>query len=203
MEDVVAGVDLAGSEKRPTGIAFLEGRSLIEVSSVFTDEELISKICNYKPTLIGIDAPLTLPRGRQIIESRDGPKFRECDNELRRLGIKFFPIVLGPMRMLTMRGIRLKEKLVTLGFKVVEVYPGATQDILGIPRKSRGLRMLRLGLEKWVWGNLSGLSGDELDAVTAALTVRLYVEGKGEFIGDPEEGLILIPKVDKNERNSY
>lgn len=199
MKKVVAGIDLAGSERRPTGIAFLERRRIVEVSSVFTDEDLISKVCKYNPVLVGIDAPLTLPKGRQTIEFKEGPKFRECDRVLYRLGIRFFPIVLGPMRMLTSRGIKLKDRLTAMGFRVVEVYPGATQDILGIPRKSKGLDALRFGLKKWVVGRLDGLSGDELDAVTAALTVELYIEGKGEFIGDPNEGLILIPRVKEDE----
>ena len=202
MKKVVAGIDLAGSERRPTGIAFLEGRRILGISSVFTDEDIISEIRKYSPILIGIDAPLSLPKGRRTIEFKDGPKFRECDRALYGLGIRFFPIVLGPMRMLTSRGIKLKNELVEMGFKVVEVYPGATQDILGIPRKSRGLDALRSGLKAWVIGDLEGLSGDELDAVTAALTVELYIEGRGEFIGDPEEGLILIPKVMEDERNS-
>lgn len=201
MKKIVAGIDLAGSERRPTGIAFLEERRIIKASSVFTDEDVISEVRKYDPMLIGIDAPLSLPKGRQTVEFKDGPKFRECDRVLYRLGIRFFPIVLGPMRMLTIRGIRLKGKLVNMGFKVVEVYPGATQDILGIPRKSKGLNALRSGLRIWVTGSLDGLSGDELDAVTAALTVELYIEGKGEFIGDPKEGLILIPKVMRDGRN--
>ena len=201
MEKIIAGIDLAGSKRRPTGIAFLSRRRIVETVLVFTDEDIISKVHSYDPILIGIDAPLSLPKGRRTIESKDGPKFRECDLALYRLGIRFFPIVLGPMRMLTSRGIKLKDELTGMGFKVVEVYPGATQDILGIPRKSKGLDVLRLGLKNWVVGSLDGLSGDELDAVTAALTVELYIEGRGEFIGDPEEGLILIPKVMRNGRN--
>ncbi len=192
---IVAGIDLAGSYRRPTGIAFLKNWQVIRVKEVYLDEDIISEIRDMRPKLIGIDAPLTLPRGRRGVEDREGPKFRLCDLELRERGIKFFPVTLGPMRSLTLRGIMLKEKLEKLNYQVVEVYPGATQDILGIPRKSRGLSLLREGLRRLgVRGVREDLSGDELDAITAAITVQLYLEGKAEFIGDPTEGLILIPK---------
>jgi len=39
------------------------------------------------------------------------------------------------MRALTKRGMRLKSKLERLGTKVIETYPGAIYDILGINRK--------------------------------------------------------------------
>ena len=33
-------------------------------------------------------------------------------------------------------------------FVVIEAYPGGAQDVLGIPRKQRGLDKLKAGLEK-------------------------------------------------------
>ena len=52
-----------------------------------------------------------------------------CDRALLRLGIRFFPITLGPMLMLTERGLALKKKLSTMGNHAVECYPGAAQDL--------------------------------------------------------------------------
>ncbi len=68
---VVAGIDLAGSNKRPTGLAFLKGRKILGVSYVFTDDEIVSNLKKYRPMIIGIDAPLTLPKGRPSIGFRD------------------------------------------------------------------------------------------------------------------------------------
>jgi predicted nuclease with RNAse H fold len=39
---------------------------------------------------IYIDAPLTLPHGRNSLEVRNEHHFRECDLLLRKRGIKFF-----------------------------------------------------------------------------------------------------------------
>jgi predicted nuclease with RNAse H fold len=37
------------------------------------------------------------------------------------------------------------------------------------------------------------LTSHEIDAVTAALTGHLYIEGKTELIGDEKEGYIIVP----------
>ena len=52
------------------------------------------------------------------------------------MGIKPFPITLGPMRKLTVRGIHLKNILETKNFTVIETYPGGGQDVLGIPQEN-------------------------------------------------------------------
>ena len=79
-------------------------------------------------------------------------------------GIRFFPITLGPMRMLTTRGIGLMKALTRRGYAVIEIYPGAAQDIFGIPRKQHGLAKLRRGLEQvGLRGLGKEMNGDELD----------------------------------------
>jgi predicted nuclease with RNAse H fold len=39
------------------------------------------------------------------------------------------------------------------------------------------------------------LTGDELDAITAAYTGILYLKGDVELVGDPREGLLVLPRV--------
>jgi predicted nuclease with RNAse H fold len=144
--------------------------------------------------LIAIDAPLNLPPGRKSIEDKNGEHFRPCDRELLRRGIRFFPITLGPMRLLTERGIRLKRALTTRGYSVVEVYPGAAQDIWKIGRKQDGLSRLRKGLQRLgVKGLRKEMSGDELDAATAALVGQWFLRGKAEVLGNFKRGAIIIP----------
>jgi hypothetical protein len=117
---------------------------------------------------------------------------RECDKELLRRRIKFFPVTLGPMRKLTSRGIRLKEILESAHFKVIEVYPGGAQDILGIPRKQQGLDKLRSGLKKLqIKGIANTVSGDELDAITCAYVGKLYLEGKTLTYGTDDQTIIM------------
>jgi hypothetical protein len=115
------------------------------------------------------------------------------------MGIKFFPITLGPMRQLTDRGLRLKEKLEGRGIEVFETYPGAAQDIWGIPRQ-KNPDGLKRGLSRFkVGGNWQGseVTKDELDALTCALVAGEYLRGKTMAIGDPAEGLMVLPKTGK------
>jgi hypothetical protein len=159
---------------------------------VFSDEEILHSIGQANPDLVPIDAPLSLPKGRKTIHDRSGEHFRECDRELRRRGIRFFPITLGPMRMLTERGMALKSRIETMGFRTVECFPGGAQDVWGIPRQHKDLERLRRGLEGLgVKGLSDAATGDELDAVTAALVGRWFLMGKGEMLGG--DGGILMP----------
>jgi predicted nuclease with RNAse H fold len=191
----VIGVDLAGSPKRNTGICLLKGMTVFSYATVYEDAEILAYIEAFRPDVIAIDAPLNLPPGRKTMEERTGEHFRLCDRELHQRGIRFFPITLGPMRSLTLRGIRLKELLVQRDYKVIEIYPGAAQDIWKIVRKQGGLSRLRRGLDKLgLKGLTKNMNGDELDAVTGALVGRLYLKGRAEMCGNFEMGAIIIPK---------
>ncbi len=192
----VVGVDLAGSPKRNTGICLLKGMTILSFATVFTDDEIIAFIIHAAPELIAIDAPLSIPPGRTSLEERTGEHFRACDRELMKRGIRFFPITLGPMRSLTMRGMRLKELLVRRGYPVIEIYPGAAQDIWKIVRKQGGLSNLRRGLATLgLKGLENSMNGDELDAATGALVGRMYLKGQSEVLGDFNEGAIVVPKA--------
>ena len=191
---IVVGVDLAGSPKRATGICKLEGDKVTSCTVLHTDEEIISYVQKENPTVVAVDAPLSRPYGRKSMEDKTGRHFRPCDRELLRRRIPFFPITLGPMRSLTERGIRLKKILTRRGYAVIEVYPGAAQDIWHIGRKQDGLSKLRKGLTKLgIKGLNRKMSGDELDAVTAAVVGRLFLLGKAEVLGNLKSGAIIIP----------
>jgi len=190
----VVGIDLAGSPKRSTGICTLKKADITLCSIIHTDHEIFNYIEKVNPTLIAVDAPLNLPPGRRSIEDKNGEHFRPCDRELLRRGIRFFPITLGPMRLLTERGIQLKRALTARGYTVVEVYPGAAQDIWNIGRKQDGPSKLRKGLQRLgVKGLNKKMSGDELDAITAALVGQWFLRGKAEVLGNFRHGAIIIP----------
>jgi hypothetical protein len=190
----VVGIDLAGSPKRHTGISTLKKDNITSYTIVHTDQEIINYVEKENPAIVAIDAPLNLPPGRKSIEDRGGEHFRPCDRELLRRGIRFFPITLGPMRLLTKRGIRLKKALKARHYAVIEVYPGAAQDIWHTGRKQDGLTKLRKGLEKLgVKGLRPKMNGDELDAATAALVGQWFLRGKAEVLGNFKQGAIVIP----------
>jgi predicted nuclease with RNAse H fold len=110
--------------------------------------------------------------------------------------IKFFPITLGPMRQLTLRGLALREALGNKGLHAFETYPGAAQDIWGIPRQ-QDPQGLRQGLKRFGTGGnwlRHEVTKDELDALTCALVAKGYLKGETIAIGDPQEGLMILPQ---------
>jgi len=180
---MVIGIDLTGSEKRASGVASLLGNGQAQTTRLKTDEEIIGYVFGAKPTLVSIDSPLSLPEDPTKI-------YRECEITLKRRGIGVYWCLLPSMKGLTMRGISLANRLRAKGISVIESYPGAAQDILGIPRKSKGLQMLAEALAEYgIKGDLA-VSHDELDAITAAIVGQLYLEGKYEALG-----CLIIPKV--------
>lgn len=197
----VVGLDLAGVESRPTGFCVLEDMKA-ETSLMYKDAEVLRRIEDSKPEIVAVDAPLSLPAGRESVEQRTNVHLRECDKELLRRGIRFFPVTLGPMRKLTNRGINLRRILENKRFRVIEVYPGGAQDVLGIARKQRGLERLRAGLEKvGVRGLNDRMSDHELDAVTCALVGKLFLEGKAVTYGTCEQAIIM-PKGERSGARS-
>jgi uncharacterized protein len=190
------GLDLAGVETRPTGFCKLIDM-IAETSLIYTDQAILRIVGELKPAVVAVDAPLSLPPGRKTLEERTNIHLRESDRELLRMGIKFFPITLGPMRKLTMRGIKLRGVLENLGFKVIEAYPGGAQDVMGIPRKQHGLDRLKEGLEGLgIRGLNNGLSDHELDAATCAYVGKLFLEGKSVAYG-PKDDAIIMPAGEK------
>ncbi|MCW4003407.1 MAG: DUF429 domain-containing protein [Candidatus Bathyarchaeota archaeon] len=179
----IVGLDLGGTESRPTGFCKLTGMKA-ETALLYSDKEIIATTMQCCPEIVAIDAPLCLPPGRKTLEERNAEHFRECDRALLKKGIKLFPITLGPMRKLTERGIRLRSILEGEKLKVIEVYPGGAQDVLGVPRKKKGLEKLRAGLERLGIEGLNGQMNDhELDAVTCAFVGKLFLEGKAVSYG--------------------
>lgn len=188
---VIVGLDLAGVESRPTGFCVLK-ELVADTCLVYSNEEIVRRTLESGPKVVAIDAPLGLPPGRKSIEQRTGVHLRECDKELLRRGIRFFPITLGPMRKLTQRGILLKKTLEHKHLKVIEVYPGGAQDVLGIPRKQQGITKLKAGLEKQgIKGLHDQMTDHELDAVTCALVGKLFLEGKTEIYGTRIQSIIM------------
>lgn len=172
----------------------MEGRRVRACAAVQTDGDILALVEAAAPDLVVIDAPLRLPPGRRSLDDRNGEHFRPCDRELLRRGIKFFPITLGPMRMLTERGIRLRRRFERWGLPALEMYPGGAQDVWKIQRKQHGLEHLRRGLKRLgISGIADDMSHDELDAVSGAYVGVLYLKGRAELIGDERTGGILLP----------
>ncbi len=195
----IVGLDLAGVETRPTGYCELLNMK-VETSLIYSDVEILEKISPIHPKIVAITSPLSLPPGRKSLEERNGNHLRECDKELLKRHIKFFPVTLGPMRKLTERGMLLKQILERENFVVVEAYPGGAQDVLGIARKQQGLERLKGGLEDLgIKGLCLAMSDHELDAVTCAYVGKLFLEGKAVIYGCLNDGIVM-PEGEKKRK---
>lgn len=116
---------------------------------------------------------------------------------MSKRGIRSYPPLIKSMQQLTLRGIKLAQIFRSLGYVVIESFPGAAQDILGMPRKQKDLPQLINGLQQFgLRGNfIFGMtSHDEIDAITAALVGHFFTDNKYEAIGTSEEGYLILPK---------
>jgi predicted nuclease with RNAse H fold len=180
----IMGIDLAGLEKNDTGICIYdgEGKNAI-VKVVHTDDEIITEVDRANPSLICIDAPLTMPEGGAM---------RKCDTALRAYGA--LPPLMGGMRYLTERGVKL-YKVLAPKYRITEVFTTATAKILGF-YSTEPLKRQKALLERGIGGDVQKrkLNKDEIDAVVAAITGQLYVDGKAREVGG-DDGKIVIPMV--------
>ena len=198
----VVGIDLTGSERRATGWCYMEGYRA-ETRLIRTDDEILQEIRSAKPQLVSIDSPLSLPQGRIHVRDDDPGRvrfgiMRQCERTLKRRGINVYPSLIPSMQGLTGRGIRIAEKIRSLGIPVIESYPGAAQDIMNIPRKRASLDLLKEGLRLFgVTGNFlfSKVTHDEVDAVTSAVVGMFFWSGRFEALGNEVEDYLIIPDL--------
>ena len=190
------GIDLSASPNRPSACALLDGDArLLHMASFKTFEELQGLLGTHKPSLIAIDAPLSLPLGLDCLEE-DHPcassldqKGRTSEQELARMHIGcFFTTKRSIIKGLIYRGLKMREDLVQMGYMVIEVYPYATKVILfgdKIPPKNsaRGLAFLKQKLDGLVEGidpHLDGLNHDGSPATRSWLpTLPASIKGTG------------------------
>jgi predicted nuclease with RNAse H fold len=103
------------------------------------------------------------------------------------------------------RGIRLRTELKSRGCEVIEVYPYASKIRLwgkGIPRKTTpaGLGFLKRHISRLIPSlvpYVAGFNHDLCDAAVAAYTAFLHSQGKIARFGDPDEGVIYLPLLDR------
>ena len=167
---VVVGIDLAGKPKNPTGfcvLKFTSNEERTETLLCYEDEEIVSRARACSPRVICIDAPLSSPKANEW--------YRACDLELIKRGIRVLSPKLPAMRLLVRRGMRLAKIFREEGYEVIEVFPRATERILGLSKEPR-------------------TNQDKYDALLCALTGKHYLLGRFETVGD-EAGVIVIPRV--------
>jgi predicted nuclease with RNAse H fold len=206
------GVTLRISPSHPSSLAVLNHQShLVRLSLFHTNGELLQLAGIYRPTLIAIGSPLCLPSGLADLEpSANTPAAppetsgRQLERELGSLGIPCFFTGRGSIiRELIYRGIGLRGALQLRGHKVIEVYPHATKVILfgqpALPRKgSQSLAYVKGRLDTLISGLAEyggSLNKNNCDALVNAYTALLHLREGTDLLGDPQEGLLCIPKL--------
>ncbi len=206
------GIDLTSTETKPSACLGLDAYSQpVYIGSLARNSDIVALLEFYSPQLVAIDAPLSLPLGLCCLEETcsckpaSSSKNRQCDRELRQLGIPCYPTTKKTfIRDLIRRGIELKatiEQEFQQGSQVIEVYPFASMVCLfgnTVPRKTTraGLSSLRERLRTILPGlgpYLDFFNHDLCDAALAAYTALLYHKKRAKALGNKKEGLIFIP----------
>ncbi|MDA1127538.1 MAG: DUF429 domain-containing protein [Chloroflexi bacterium] len=208
----VLGIDLRASGKKPSAVAILDsGSHLTQLGSCYEDSELTDLIDEVRPDLIAIGAPLNLPSGFCCLDqscdchfSVPGRKGRLLERELAKMGISCFYTNKGSIiRELIYRGIRLSQDLKEKGYNVIEVYPHATKMLLFgdklPPKNSAASVAYMIGhLTPLVSGmddHSDDLDQNSCDAIINAYTGQLHSRSDTDVLGDPEEGMLVLPKL--------
>ncbi len=186
---MVFGIDYGSKLAGTTAIAFIHKEALcIEQSIKKQDADLfIQQTCiKYKPSLLAIDAPLSLPKVYTQGDS-DNYFYRTCDQALKAMS----PMFIGG---LTARAIKLKD---SLGIPSIEVYPKAVQQqllptLVNYKKEKPSPTQIQL-LEEILKCPINCISNwHQFDACLALVSGLRYQAQEAVSIGDQEEGLIWV-----------
>lgn len=153
------------------------------------DEKILQFVKDKSPTLIMIDAPLSLPYvySQKIHETADF-FYRQCDRELKAMS----PMFLGG---LTARAMKLNHCVTRSGILMMETYPAAQARKLGFKEyKTQNCHTLALMIsQKYSLKLNEQLSNfHQLDAFMAFVGGIHYLQNQYEAFGNKEEGLIIV-----------
>jgi predicted nuclease with RNAse H fold len=212
----LAGIDFGAKTAGTTVIAVLQQRNnSLELSyhmsikgrdaDAFVEEGL----CQYNPSVVCIDAPLTLPGVYRGLPGCSDYFFRRCDLELRAMS----PMFLGG---LTARAMRLAHRMKSHNVPLLETYPAelarrfhlkdygyksatkALSTVLSVIRAAvhdeerfsavavsellQFSRQVPLSLPTW----------HHVDALLALVSALRVTFGVNDTIGDAREGVIVV-----------
>jgi predicted nuclease with RNAse H fold len=197
--ELAVGIDVAEPSKGLDLVALDVNRSVIESAGKLTVEDAVRLIASLRPAVVCIDSP----SGWSV-----SGKSRLAERELAAIGIQSYRTGPNPgahpfyewIRV----GLRIYESIATVypldrggavAGSAAEIFPHATASLLarelrgGTPKVAFRRAVLRAhGVAE------HGLpSIDRVDAALGALTGRIALEGGHSAVGDPAEGMILLP----------
>jgi predicted nuclease with RNAse H fold len=198
LDKVLFGIDYGSKRSGNTVIALFNNMRIDFLDAekgVDADAFIRNAVNHYKPSLIFLDAPLSLPGKYFNIEGCSCYHFRKADSELKAMS----PMFLGG---LTARAIELKDDFAKMGIEVIETYPKAQAtrfDLKKLGYKTNPLA-LRLCVEKIADSLHSEISicrkeittWHHFDALLALISAMYYLQGKAQVFGCPKEGQIIV-----------
>jgi predicted nuclease with RNAse H fold len=194
------GIDVAEERKGLDVVALGTDRRVERVLSRATVADVVAMTHELSPGVVCIDSPPAW--------AADG-KSRAGERELRRLGITAFSTPTDPGDHAFYRWMRVGFSIFdaiagdyprfrgdAVSGTAAEVFPEATAVLLAGRLRSvdeSKIRFRRDVLDRH-GVDTSGLRRvDAVDAALAALTGVLALAGESSFVGDPAEGVILLP----------
>ena len=154
----VVGIDLAGKMENSTGFCLLTEDGT-ETKILHTDEEILREVDMIRPDVIAIDAPFWMPKVGM---------FRPSEEKLMKRGFQPISPRIPTMEIHVVRASKISKILRERGYKVIEVFAGASERVLGLTKQPRK-------------------NDDEYEALLCALTGKAYLENKYEDV----DGVIL------------
>lgn len=157
------------------------------------DAFLLQTLRPLPPSLIFIDAPLSLPGKYRYPDRYNDFFYRQADRQLKAMS----PMFLGG---LTARAMRLQENLNAQGHRLCEAYPAALARlwqlkdlhykkqkehipaVLDFLQQQSPLRLSQAPPTTW----------HHVDAFLALLTAYRHAQQSHQTYGNPEEGLIVV-----------
>jgi predicted nuclease with RNAse H fold len=196
------GVDI-GVRKGLDIVLIDEGLAPVEARRRIPVDELAMTAKELEPDVIAIDSPPAWGSGGGS---------RRTERELRALGIQSYGTPSDPRKgenafYAWMKvGFEAFEAVRTAGFdrfrsgpvkgRAIEVFPHASAVVLAgcLPPQTMPKREWRAEVLRSKGVAVDGLrSGDQVDATLAALTGLLALRGRSTSLGDPKEGVIVLP----------
>jgi predicted nuclease with RNAse H fold len=201
----VIGIDMASA--KPCTCAVLDDKLRFLLYEYDNWRSVLHIAKSFGCDVFALDSPLGFPRGMCCLEescpckAESGLKGRAAERELSKLGIgSYYSTKRSFIKPMIYKSIQWAKELRAAGFQVIEIYPYASKvRLFGKPVPNKATRFGLMELRKKVVKlgfKLDGyLNHDQIDALIAAYTALLYVQGKTIEVGDPAESTIVIPDL--------
>jgi hypothetical protein len=114
----------------------------LDLYTKYTDKDILEMINELNPSVIIIDAPLSLPKELCCLEKNCecavGGHFHQAERDIRQYET-VLPLTFIGMKMLTLRGVKLASELKN-NYEVLESHPHTAQKILEFKDPLAGLK---------------------------------------------------------------